>query len=319
MLEIDQGGRRESPEFCVALTALRTPSTLAVHLRTLQGNARLGDLSLEYTGVLVLGQFGSHVRGNVVGYIALFVALSGSAYAASQLPANSVGTKQLQKGAVTKAKLARGVAVSGPQGQTGPRGTQGPPGPSGQTGPRGTEGPPGPSTGPAGGDLSGQYPNPTIAPSTVGPSEFETLPAASIIDGAGNQTLPTGTTTIAFNSSVYDTDSMLDATGNQLVIHTPGKYLIQATIAIEYTGHSNAIRELFIEKNGGAVAIDTQDATVTPDSRETQTASVIVPLQANDTITAAVFQSTGSDATSVAVSAGGGEVAPVLQAEWLGP
>ena len=55
----------------------------------------------------------AHFRGNVVGYVALFVALSGSAYAAATtLPANSVGTRQLRSGAVTNAKLASG-AVTG--------------------------------------------------------------------------------------------------------------------------------------------------------------------------------------------------------------
>ena len=44
---------------------------------------------------------------NVTSFLALFIALSGSAYAAFRLPANSVGTKQLKNGAVTRPKLAR--------------------------------------------------------------------------------------------------------------------------------------------------------------------------------------------------------------------
>lgn len=43
---------------------------------------------------------------NVTAFLALFVALSATSYAAFKLPANSVGTKQLKKGAVTSAKLA---------------------------------------------------------------------------------------------------------------------------------------------------------------------------------------------------------------------
>jgi hypothetical protein len=49
-----------------------------------------------------------HLRQHFVGYLALFVALSGSAYAAS-LPRNSVGTKQLKNHAVTAPKLASGL------------------------------------------------------------------------------------------------------------------------------------------------------------------------------------------------------------------
>ena len=51
----------------------------------------------------------THVRSNFVGYIALFVALGGTSYAAVNLPAGSVGTKQLRTGAVTPAKLDKRV------------------------------------------------------------------------------------------------------------------------------------------------------------------------------------------------------------------
>jgi hypothetical protein len=49
----------------------------------------------------------AHVRTNAVGYLALFVALGGTSYAALSLPAGSVGTKQLRNGAVTSRKLAK--------------------------------------------------------------------------------------------------------------------------------------------------------------------------------------------------------------------
>ena len=51
-------------------------------------------------------------RRNALGLIAIFIAMSGTAYAATRLPHNSVGTKQLRNGAVTGAKLAR-AAVTG--------------------------------------------------------------------------------------------------------------------------------------------------------------------------------------------------------------
>lgn len=49
----------------------------------------------------------AHIRGQAVAYLALFVALGGTSYAALSLPANSVGTRQLRNGAVTGRKLAR--------------------------------------------------------------------------------------------------------------------------------------------------------------------------------------------------------------------
>jgi hypothetical protein len=49
---------------------------------------------------------------SVTSTLALFLALGGGAYAAATLPANSVGAKQIKKGAVERAKLKRN-AVDG--------------------------------------------------------------------------------------------------------------------------------------------------------------------------------------------------------------
>ena len=48
----------------------------------------------------------------VISVIALFVALGGTTYAATNLPANSVGTAQLKYNAVTAAKIANGAVVA---------------------------------------------------------------------------------------------------------------------------------------------------------------------------------------------------------------
>jgi hypothetical protein len=53
-----------------------------------------------------------HVRRQPVAFIALFIALGGSSYAALALPKNSVGTKQLKNGAVTGSKIKAGAISS---------------------------------------------------------------------------------------------------------------------------------------------------------------------------------------------------------------
>src|SRR6476646_6829390 len=56
----------------------------------------------------------THVRSsNVVAYVALFIALSGTSYAALSLPAGSVGSRQIQDYVIGVAKLNPGsIAAS---------------------------------------------------------------------------------------------------------------------------------------------------------------------------------------------------------------
>jgi hypothetical protein len=54
-----------------------------------------------------------HAKNNTIAYLALFVALGGTSYAAVNLPAGSVGSRQLRNGAVTNRKLAKGSVAAG--------------------------------------------------------------------------------------------------------------------------------------------------------------------------------------------------------------
>lgn len=80
----------------------------------------------------------------VVSVIALSVTLGGTSYAAIVLPANSVGTKQIKKDAVTSAKVKAGslLAADFAPGQlpAGAPGATGATGPIGATGPKGDKG-----------------------------------------------------------------------------------------------------------------------------------------------------------------------------------
>jgi hypothetical protein len=81
------------------------------------------------------------LRGNVIAILALFVALTGSAYAGSTLAKNSVSSKQIvdnsvasvdvKDGTLTKSDLAPGLSVKGDKGDAGPVGAPGPKGDKG--------------------------------------------------------------------------------------------------------------------------------------------------------------------------------------------
>ena len=60
----------------------------------------------------MVSRFAAHVRGNAVAYLALFVALSGSAYAAVTLQNDSVLSKHIKDGAVKKADINPGAVDS---------------------------------------------------------------------------------------------------------------------------------------------------------------------------------------------------------------
>jgi hypothetical protein len=88
---------------------------------------------------------------NVVATLALFLAVGGAtAFAASQLGKNSVGSKQLKKNSVTAAKIKNGAVTQAKisrsahnalKGATGPAGLKGATGPAGPQGPKGDPGP----------------------------------------------------------------------------------------------------------------------------------------------------------------------------------
>jgi Collagen triple helix repeat (20 copies) len=91
------------------------------------------------------------LRRNTIALLALFIALSGTTYAASTLlPRNSVGTAQLKNGAVTKKKINKKTIRAlkgnrGPRGLTGAQGARGPTGAQGTQGIQGIQGIQGPS------------------------------------------------------------------------------------------------------------------------------------------------------------------------------
>src|SRR5579863_6095459 len=93
---------------------------------------------------------------NEMSSLAVFIVLGGGAYAATRLPKNSVGSRQIQPNAVNSSKVKDGsllfkdfkpgqlttpaAGTVGPMGATGAKGTTGAKGATGATGATGTKG-----------------------------------------------------------------------------------------------------------------------------------------------------------------------------------
>jgi hypothetical protein len=91
---------------------------------------------------------GQHLRQHSVAYLALFVALGGTSFAAANalVPKNSVGTAQVINGSLLKKDFRAGQLPRGARGARGPaggRGATGAQGLVGPAGPAGVQGPPG--------------------------------------------------------------------------------------------------------------------------------------------------------------------------------
>ena len=194
-----------------------------------------------------------YVRRHHVGLLALFVALGGTAYAAT-LPRNSVGPAQLKRNAVTAPKLARGSVTAAKVRDGSLSAAEFAPGtllagPAGDRGPQGLPGSDAQFAGAAaGGDLAGTYPSPVLGGGGGTPAALGPGAAVLGVSGAGppRQPLPNGDETpVTLDVTGFETVEMHSpAEPQSLIAPRPGLYEVVGQVG--FSGNSTGRRSLGI-------------------------------------------------------------------------
>ena len=229
----------------------------------------------------MLSKLRAHVRHNVVGYLALFFALSGVAYAAGPLKQGDPATGDLT-GTYPGPTIAAGAVTGGSDGKI------------------------------ADNSVTGD----DIASGAVGTSETGTIPAVRVYNTT-NQTIPSSTFTfLSFDSEQFDTAGLHDPTNNPtgLVAPVDGIYDVQAWLQWGFSGVDGTnVTAIILASNGSRVG---DSEMISPATNTVQNLSGLLQLTAGDSVRIEVRHDNSTAGTIFGTPAAG---IPALSMAWIGP
>lgn len=167
----------------------------------------------------------------------------------------------------------------------------------------------------AGGDLAGSFPSPNLAAGAVGTGDFGTLPAARAFNSASVNLVSGAPTDLTLNSERFDTADLHSTSSNteRLTAPVAGTYVVGGHIA--WSQSATGAREVRIERNSTAPIATELAITAGTGVLTVQSVMTVTRLSAGDFVNLNVTQYSGGDLGLVTFP----ESSPELAMAWIGP